>query len=814
MRVLSALREVRTQERSLFDLLPWDLFVEDGVLRNSDGSLSSTFRYRGPDLWSATPAELDALAQLVRRFLDRVGDGWILHWDAVRMPAPGYPGAGAFSDAFTHALDRERRADYAGGGERYVSRFHLTLTWRPADSALGTLKEHLRDPAGLRRRETELLARFLHETAEIERLLTSGLEIERLGSRAMVQYLHGFLNLTDQPVAVPDYPVSLEPLVISSDFELGREIRVGERQVVLLRIGNYPQSVRPGAFDWLNQSPHPHRFVVRYLPLDRHRAAARIERQRIGWKNAGLKLRDLLTAIGSSPDEAIRSAEKQPRHDRLMMTECDEALLEIEADDSSAGYLTPVLMVWDRDARAVDERALALSTEMQNRGFTCWRESINAPDAFLGAIPAVGTANIRRPLVTHRAMAAMAPTTSVWLGHVRHPHPVLREHLAHAIVSSTGSTPFHLCLAHGDVQHTLVVGPTGAGKSTLVNFLVAQYGRYPGARVFSFDKGYSQLLLALATGGHHYALSAEGTLPGGLASLSLAPLARIDTAGGFERALGWLEEVVHLQGHEVDPADRAALQRALELLRAGRDRSLSNYLLKLQSQALRQALARFTGAGPHGPLFDAHQTPLSPARLTVFELEHLLPLSQAVVAPAVLHLFAEIEHQLDGSPTLIVCEEAASYLDDTRFAERLGTWLLQLRKRNAGVVLVTQMLSTLLESSLAAAVLENCPVRIYLPNPAAREEHTAAAYRRFGLNERQLEIIAGATPKRDYYFVTPAGARLVSLDLSPAALVVLGAAGAGALELARTYEPERPDRWLRRLYADHGHPDFLPTEAA
>ena len=75
------------------------------------------------------------------------------------------------------------------------------------------------------------LARFVHETAEIERLLASGLEIERLGSRGMVQYLHGFLNLTEQPVAVPDYPVSLEPLVISSDFELGREIRVGERVV-------------------------------------------------------------------------------------------------------------------------------------------------------------------------------------------------------------------------------------------------------------------------------------------------------------------------------------------------------------------------------------------------------------------------------------------------------------------------------------------------------------------------------------------------------------------------------------------------------
>ena len=72
---------------------------------------------------------------------------------------------------------------------------------------------------------------------------------------------------------------------------------------------------------------------------------------------------------------------------------------------------------------------------------------------------------------------------------------------------------------------------------------------------------------------------------------------------------------------------------------------------------------------------------------------------------------------------------------------------------------------TMLAEGIAPAIIESCPTRLFLPNERAIEPQITAIYRRFGLNDRQIEILSRATPKRDYYCQSRRGNRLFELGL-------------------------------------------------
>jgi len=86
-----ALREYRHTADRLADHLPWAALVAEGVVLNKDGSFQRTFAFRGPDLESATEAELVAACARTNNVLKRFGTGWALHFEAERREALGYP---------------------------------------------------------------------------------------------------------------------------------------------------------------------------------------------------------------------------------------------------------------------------------------------------------------------------------------------------------------------------------------------------------------------------------------------------------------------------------------------------------------------------------------------------------------------------------------------------------------------------------------------------------------------------------------------------------------------------------------------------
>jgi type IV secretion system protein VirB4 len=124
---------------------------------------------------------------------------------------------------------------------------------------------------------------------------------------------------------------------------------------------------------------------------------------------------------------------------------------------------------------------------------------------------------------------------------------------------------------------------------------------------------------------------------------------------------------------------------------------------------------------------------------------------------------------------MLIIDEGWLALGDSGFAGQLREWLKTLRKKNASVIFATQSLADIDGSDIAVAIIESCPTRLFLPNERALEPQIRSVYRRFGLNDRQIEILSRATPKRDYYCQSRRGNRLFELGLSEVALAFTAA---------------------------------------
>ncbi len=772
------------------DHLPWAALVAPGVVLNKDGSFMAALRFRGPDLESSTEDELMAVRARLNNALKRLGSGWCVHVEARRRRADSYPAAD-IADPVAWLVDEERRAAFDAEGAAFETDYRLALTWLPpADDARRLERFLFENAAPAERSAHDALEGFRREVDTVTDLVADAMpECARLDDAELLTWLHACISPSDHAVVVPATPAFLDAQLADAPLTGGLAPRLGTKALRVVSVRSYPGRTVPGLLDALGALPFTYRWTVRWLALDKADAEREIARIRKQWfakrKGVSALLREAITKEDAPllDSDALSKAQG-----------CDGALEALGADVAAYGYLTLTVSILEDSAEQAEAAARQVEAVLNAQGFVARVEDLNAVEAWLGSLPGEPYADVRRPMLSTLNLADLLPVSAVWAG------PSCDAHLNGApllTARTAGSTPFRFSLHVGDVGHAMVVGPTGSGKSALLAFMALQFLRYPGAQVVFFDKGRSARAMTLATGGTWHALS-----PG--SGFALQPLAELDDEADRAWAAEWISDACATASLAVTPKIREAIWSALGALGSAPapQRTLTVFCALVQEKAIAAALEPLTLRGPHGALLDADTSALDAAAdraaVATFELEALMS-TPSVVAPALGALFRAVERRFDGRPTLLVLDEAWLMLDETRFARRIREWLKTLRKHNVSVVFATQSLDDVAGSAIASTLIESCPTQIFLPNPRALEPQSAELYRGFGLNRRQLELIAFAAPKRSYYLRQPGGRRLVDLKLHGAALAVCGASS-----------PE-DQALIDALLAEHGAADFAPA---
>ena len=756
------LREYRERPEMLADFLPWAALVAPGVVLNKDGSFQRSAAFRGPDLDSSTEAELTTTAARLNNALKRLGSGWALFIEAERKSIANYPSSD-FDQSLAWLIDQERRAAFEEAGSHFESVYHITLLWLPASETHSHAGQVLFE--SVRRQGIdwrEQLALFVTETDRLYALLDSVMpELRWLSDEETLAYLHAAVSTHRHSVVVPEVAFGIDALLSDEPLTGGLAPMLGDEHIRVLSLRGFPTETWPGLLDELNRLGFAYRWVTRFLFLDKAEAEREIGKVRRQWF---AKRKGIATLLKETIFQQESPLVDNDAHNKAI--DADAALQEVGSDLVSYGYVTSTIVVTDRDADKTDERLKMAERVVQNRGFVCVSETFNAVEAWLGSIPGHVYANVRQPPISTQVLSHLMPISAVWAGPKENAHlngPPLM------ITRTDGATPFRLNLHVGDVGHTLIIGPTGAGKSVLLSTLLLQFRRYRHSRVFVFDRDKSTRAAVLGMKGEHYDLGSED-------AVAFQPLSRIDQDVERSWAAEWITSLFANEGIDITPEIKAAVWSALDSLASAptNERTLTGLSVLIQSNRLREALQPYTLNGAHGRLLDADRDRLGSADVQGFDIAELMH-TPRIIAPVLTYLFHRLEQRFDGAPTMLALGEAWTVLDNPISAAQLREWLKTLRKKNVCVVIETQALADIERSSIAPVLIESCPSRIFLPSAQATEPQLRGVYERFGLNDRQIEVIARAQPKRHYYYQSPVGNRLFELGLGPIALAFVGA---------------------------------------
>jgi type IV secretion system protein VirB4 len=795
------LKGYRSTVEGVTDLLNYAAVVDDGVIVGKHGSLMAAWAYEGSDHASSTDEQKEAVSIRINQALARLGSGWMLHVDSIRRPAPEYPARGRsyFRDPVTAAMDEERRRLFEQLGTLYEGGFVLTVTWFPpilAQKKFVALMFDDDNVAPNRKAQTlGLIESFKRECSVLESRLSLSLRLQRLKARTAINedgstttyddflsHLQFCVAGLTHPVVLPKPPIYLDAVLGGQELWTGTVPKIGRHFIQCVAIEGFPLESHPGILSTLSELPVSCRWSSRFIAMDTHEAVAAMEKYRKKWKQKVRGLFDQIfnTGYGHVDQDAA-----------LMVADAETAIAEVNSGLVALGYFTSVVVLMDEDREAVESSARQIEKAINALGFVARAETINTLEAFLGSLPGHGVENVRRPLINTLNLADLIPTSTIWTGERNAPcpmYPPASPPLLHCVTN--GRSPFRLNVHVRDLGHTMIFGPVGSGKSTLLGTLAQAFQRYPNMSVFAFDKGMSMYALTKAAGGQHTIVAGDD------GPLAFCPLQYLETPGDRAWAGEWIDTLLALNNVATGPAQRNAIAETLLRMHQNGDRTLSAFCFSIQDQNIREALKPYTVEGAMGHLLDADRDGLALNRLTVFEIEDLMNLGERYALPVLLYLFRRIERSIKGQPSAILLDEAWLMLGHAVFREKIREWLKVMRKANCAVVMATQSLTDAANSGILDVIVESTATKIFLPNLYARDPDMAALYARMGLNSRQIEILATAVPKRDYYYVSEKGRRLFDLALGPLALAFVGISDKDSVAAIRQLEQKFGDGWI------------------
>ena len=266
----------------------------------------------------------------------------------------------------------------------------------------------------------------------------------------------------------------LDALLADQPLTGGLEPRLGDAHLRMLTIVGFPTATSPGLLDELNRLAFAYRWSTRAILLDKTDATKLLTRIRRQWF---AKRKSIAAILQGGDDQRGVGAARQRRRQqgrRRRRWRCRSSAPTMvgaglcHRDDHRLGRRSGASPTrscgWSRRSSRAATSPASRETRQRGRGLA----RLAAGPCLRQCPPAAGLD--AQPRAHDPALGGLGGAGA---------GRASRRPAAASIAQTEGSTPFRFSLHVGDVGHTLVVGPTGAGKSVLLALMALQFRRYP-----------------------------------------------------------------------------------------------------------------------------------------------------------------------------------------------------------------------------------------------------------------------------------------------------------------------------------------------
>jgi type IV secretion system protein VirB4 len=729
-----AKEKVTKYEVSAAHFIPYKCHWNSDTILTYKEELVRVIKIKGFAFETADDADVDLKKNARNNLLKGMSSGnFSLYFHTIRRKEKSFPD-GEMPDRFSDDLNKQWGGKHSGT-KSFVNEHYFTLV-RGQDSsgaaALESLAKKLQHKTDKSSWENYMREAFDELEEMTERVLNGygnygatvlGLAENEDGvTSEILEFLSRLVNCGySQPMTLPLGEIS-HHLPISRLYFGNKSIEAhhpgGVKYAGTVSVKEYRPSTHAGVFDGFMQMPFELIISQSFSFINRMIAISSMQLQQ--------------RRLVQSEDVAVSQIQ-----------EIDQALDSAMSGEFGFGNHHLTVLCIEDSVKSL-ESALSLAVvELSNSGITAVREKMNLEPSYWAQLPCNADYMARRSVVNTFNIAAFASFHNYPSGKRK------KNHWGDAVtvLSTVSGTPFFFSFHVRDVGHSMIIGPTGAGKTVLLNFLCAQAQKFNG-RLFFFDKDRGAEIFIRAIRGRYM-------IPTAASPSGFNPFQLEDTSENRSFLIDFLKALVSngdvpLPAHEVERVNEA-VSGNYKLPKAQRRlRNIAPFMGLSGPGTLAGRLAMWHSGGSHAKLFDNEEDVIdfTSARSFGIEMAHILQ-DKACIGPVLLYLFHRIQSSLDGSPTMIILDEAWALIGNPIFAPKIKDWLKVLRKLNTFVVFATQSVEDAAKSSISDTLVQQTATQIFLPNLKA-----TILYREvFMLSEREFNLVKTTDPSTRFFLV-------------------------------------------------------------